>query len=585
VGVDPENFAELVAIERASAQMHGRDPEYAEETVRERLRQAEENAERDARNAAEKEAARKWQARRKYVIGAGVVGGLALIVGLTLGARALMAMMARSDAFGVVLDEASIPLKSLGLEKREDFTDADPSRTTLSVPAGTCSAVIGVVQGSAVPVALAVVRPIGTSRGAGPHLWCACGEEEVTVSFSENPVGQVAVRWLTGAFDRVGGSMVLGHVKPDNGQLNVVPDDANCAFEAAAEWAKRQGHGVPTTANESEQARLPEGMTSLGTLPASQPFVSLPAADDICRLAEPLAEGGALRLRGEDGKLLAEANGALGWCVYASSPTLTLWREGGGSYLVSEAPAARVGGVTGLRELVERRAHGDATVALVGDDLEKDALATLAASDVSQAMSQTASANGLPGETDRRVVVATLRREGSLATADGSAIASTCKPAPQPDATVTSMFCLQAREQPWTGSGPVGSWGAAEAELPTWLWLLKDGGDVEQLKAMASILTLARRLHLAGFEPTTIDGVEKTVWGAAISARKNLRHAVAIGITKKAPWFHPLSDGEPWSLDDEPHLVAMPTEGKLVVKAERMLGFDAASRDVVVWRR
>ena len=586
---DPDNFVELVEIERASAQLHGRDPARAEETVRARIREIAEKEEREKRNEAERRELEALARRRPFVIGAGILGGVIVVAGIGWGVVWGVARMNRGDAFTMALDEAGGGLVELGFGKVDDWVDAEGDTIAMAIPEKTCAAVIAVAEGSPTLVESGLSRPGGVSlAGVGPHLWCSCAAEEVEVAL---PAGDehVAVRLLAGDFACVGGSFALANEVPEAWTVTVGPADGACAHEAAAIWVKEDERAVPVPFPE-HVAKNPrfvaEGMEPAGLFPPDRPFVALPSVPATCYFAQPFGQGGKVQLRGEGGLPLSEpTDQAFGWCHYGEATKLTLWRQEGAEvpYVVTRASSERVGGSLGLGELAERQGHEGATLLVLGGELNEDAKAALVASSVGAASVALGSANGLPGGPDRRVVAATMRREGTLApTGD---VAHSCRPEPSPAAALSHLLCVQADAQPWRGSGGEGSWGAAEGELPVWLWELGKQPSPPMLDAMASMLVLARRLHQAGFSPTSVDGVEATVWGAEISRRGKTAEVVAVAMTEKAPWFHPLSDGEPWALGDAPRIVPMPPEGKLTLRAPKPLTYDPKAVSAVVWRR
>lgn len=585
---DPDNFAELVEIERASAKLHGRDPARAEETVRARLREIADKAEREKRNEAERRELEALARRRPFVIGAGIVGGVILLGSIGWGIAWGVARMKRAEAFTATFGEAGKGLTALGFSATEDWVDAEGETIVMAIPEKTCAAVIAVAEGSPALVDSELLRPSGTSRGPGPHLWCSCAAEEAKVTLPAGPE-HVAVRLLTGDFASVGGAFALANEVPEEWKVTIGSGDGACAHEAAAIWVKEDDRAMPVPFPD-HVAKNPRfvaaGMEPAGLFPPDRPFVALPSAAATCYFAQPFGEGGKVQLRGEDGAPISEpTNQAFGWCHYGEATKLTLWREQGAEvpYVVTRASAKRVGGSLGLGELAARQGHDGATLLVLGGDLTKDAKAALVASSVGAATVVLGGPNGLPGGPDRRVVAATMRREGTLAPAGD--IPRSCRPEPSPAAALSHLLCVQADAQPWRGSGEPGSWGAAEAELPVWLWELAKHPSPPLLDAMVSILVLARRLHQAGFEPTSVDGVEPTVWGAEISRRGKTTEVVAVAMTDKTPWFHPLTDGEPWGIGDAPQVVRMPEEGKLTLRAPKPLSYDPKAVSVVVWRR
>ncbi|MEQ9321522.1 MAG: hypothetical protein RIF41_20320, partial [Polyangiaceae bacterium] len=412
---DPENFAELVEIERASAQLHGRDPKRAEETVRARLREIAEKEEREKRNEAERKELEALARRRPFVIAAKVVVGVIVVGAIGGGIAWGVARMSRGEAFAVALDEAGAALTELGFSKTDEWVDAEGGAIAIAIPDKTCAALIAVAEGSAELVPTELSRAGGGNAGTGPHLWCSCAAEEVTVTL---PPGDrhAAVRLLTGDFASVGGSYALANEAPEDWKVLVGPADAACAHEAAAIWVRQDERAVPVPFPD-HVAKNPrfvaEGMEPAGLFPPDRPFVALPSVPATCYFAQPFGKGGKVQLRGEDGAPLSEpTDQAFGWCHYGEATKLTLWRQEGAEvpYVVTRASSKRLGGSLGLGELAERQGHEGATLLVLGGDLSKDAQAALVASSVGAATVGVGNAKGLAGGPDRRVVAATMRQ-------------------------------------------------------------------------------------------------------------------------------------------------------------------------------
>ena len=157
---------------------------------------------------------------------------------------------------------------------------------------------------------------------------------------------------------------------------------------------------------------------------------------------------------------------------------------------------------------------------------------------------------------------------------------------PDPSSPFQTYVCVQARPQRWRREGSVDTQGAAEGRLPFWLSMLADMKEQRSLRAVAEMLVFSRRMTLLGFEPTTHDGVKDSAMGGEILGRPEKTEALAVGLSKRPPWFHPLTHRSAWKLDGDLPIVKVKLGESVKVRSVTgSLGGNPNDRRVVVWRR
>ncbi len=595
VGSDkPERseFEELVEIERATALLRGLDPDEAEETVAARFQAGAEQAARaqqtDQIQTALKQKAR---ARRRLVI----LVTLAVVVIAAAAvpiSRAIMAELDQAEAFRRALSEAGSPAVEAGFQVRNEWLDLSGSGVSFDVPAGTCSALVGLGADGAGASPVRVERGTVILEGESGQIWCSCSDERVVVRPSPGTEGRVAARWWSVAVEAVGGVEALRAAAITGFSVHLDKIDLACADPAFEQWISAGTHGAPPPLPSKRAGvtakLLAAGFEPVGSFPASRTFVVLRPEPKRCLLAVPQGAVGKLSLRATDGtRLIADTRAAPAWCAYGPRGPVSLWRSGveGGAYAILSIAVERVGGMAGLRELTRSRGLEQLETVLGASDLTADAVAALQASSVPIASSVRAVGGSLAKKPGHRVVAFSQLGEGFFVVESKPEARLACLPERDAQATVNAFLCVQARPQAWRSGTTEAVQAAAAGPLPAWLKVLAEVPDPEVVEVMARLLRLARHMAAQGSEPTTTDGVEEITWGATVSGRPHKTEVVGVGLTKRRPWAHPLTDGQPWTLDGPVHAVKVAPSGYVKLKARRPLGHNAASRRVVVWRR
>lgn len=592
-GEDEVSFDELVEIERATALVQDRDPGQAEAVVAARLRAKAERAKRDEQVVKLREAAEQKRRSRNRRIAALVVGGVALAASAYPLTKAIQEEMHSAEALGKLLDEASQSVQEHGFKQKDEWLDVDDEGVTITIPKGTCSAVVAVRQdgGDAGPLRIERARAKAI-EGPGGHLWCSCDDEEVVVRLPDADGQRAAIRWLTTGTVVAGGVDVLETVAIPGFTLRVDDFGRSCADQAFEAWSAKTKNGrlpdLPATPPEWIAPLVAEGLTPVGVLDEDRAFAVVDVAAGHCMLATAQEPGGPVTLRGADGqRLIEKTTAALAWCSYEEETRHSLWRgaDPGAAWAVLTAEADRIGGMTGLRELALRLELPELQGVIVPAELGADAMAALLASSVSKDEITKGTGEELASHPDHRVVAFSMFQEGAYVVDETSLAPMGCHPMPDPKAALNAFVCVQARPQAWRPEGSEHTQAAACSKLPFWMSLLADATQPEALQAAAKLLGFARRMAARGAEPSSAFGVQDAAWGATVRGHANKRSVVAVGITKSAPWVHPLSKDQPWTLDGPVPMLEVAPDDEVELRSKVPLGFDAASRRVVAWRR
>lgn len=585
---------ELIEIERASAILHQRDPSQAAQVVSAlRAREAEARRREEAAQKIREAAAKRRRVRRMRL--AIVAGALALVglaaIPLT---RAVLNEAKRADALRAALDKAGEPVSRLGFGTGEEWLDVPPAGMVFEVPRNTCSVVIGIAEGGTDLLPLRVSREgIDPIEFGGGIIWCSCEKEQASVVFRDSSDKRLALRYLTAKMGSVGGIEVLNGLKKP-GYL-VAPDEQafGCADAAFSAWAQTGGHGALDVLDEASERHIDafrrENFVPLGRLSASKRFAVVPSQPNRCYLALPFGKKAPITLRNTAGRrLVQDSFRAMGWCSYKRDRAYSLWRKelGDPEVIVLEVPAQRVGGLTGLREAALRNGAKRLETVIENEDLAPDATASLLASGIVETTIIPGTETGLPGNANSQVVAFGLHDTSSFLPDVAPRVPLACDPELIPAAPFQTYVCVQARPQQWRREGAVDTQGAAEGRLPFWATMLADTNDPEALAAVARMLAFARRMTLLGFEPTTTDGVKDSPFGGEVLGRPEKSEAIAVGLAKRPPWIHPLTDGGAWTLDGELPISKVRLGESIKVRTRSgTLGPDPNSRRVVVWRK
>jgi len=482
----------------------------------------------------------------------------------------------------------------MGFEQQAEWLDVPPVGVVFEVPRNTCSAVLGVAENENQKLPIQVARPgLEPVSHQGGLVWCSCDKEQVTASVVDPGNKRVALRWLNTKMGNVGGIEVLmSHATP---AFRVVDDPRayGCADAAFSLWAQSAGNANLSALDDRfSQALEPlqrELLRPRGLFETDKRFGVISARAPYCYLLLPFGEKAAVTLRNAEGRrVLEDSQDAIGWCTYNKTRAYSVWRKtlGPPRMLVLEADAARIGGVVGLKEAALRHGAKRVSTLLEPEDLLPDAVAALMASGVTEDALVRGESKGLPGNPNSRVVAFSLYDTSSFLPDVAPRVPLACNPSPTSGPSLQTYVCVQAQPQRWRREGSEKTQGAAEGRLPFWLSLLAPVKDDRALEAMATMLAFSRRMTLLGFEPTTIEGVKDSATGGDVYGRPEKTEALAVALTTRPPWIHPLTKAGPWKLDGD--LPIFPVEPGKSVRLRSIYGYLAPSpndRRVIVWRR
>lgn len=530
----PDDLAE---VERALSVLQGRHPEH------ERARR-EDQAARDKRQGeldglARDERRRSLARQLKIVVIAAVVIVVATVVGLVF--RSEFARHGRIEAAGV-------PYRSMGFVV-EATSSRGSAGTIETTPEGGCF--VAVTTGSA---PIKVTLPTTTFEGPAPVTFCTCQADRIVLSSAVESRGGLSL--LRKDTATIGGSKAFAF-------LPFVPktagaSDALCAEASFEAWidAKHYRELARNDAWLAAPAREPlrrRGFVDVGTIAAEAPFGVVQTSAESCLVVAP--EGSdKVAIRTKSGVVLVpETPGPVAWCATAAE-LVVVQREGKGSVAITQAPAASLGGLSGLREATEKASLPLAQVQIPPADRAWMAKLVLLASAIPAALvttATTARTGDIPADKDARLVSLSFAKPNALVADTPADTFSFCMP---PLAQATESVCAFSGPHAWRIAGADAVAGVARTKLPFWLLALEGVGEPEALKAEIQLVDLARRLKREGFEPTTLEAITELPNGAEILGRTGEDAIVAVGIAPVAPWVFPYSNGPYWTIDQEPPL-------------------------------
>jgi hypothetical protein len=563
----PPSKIGLTEVERAISVLDGRHPEH--EKIR---RQTREAAELRAREI-EVELARRAKTRRRRAVGL-ATSAIAVTLALAFAwkfaqrTRDLRAALGSTEAPWVLRGFVEVTSNALTASRE---LEAD-------LPASSCFVASATVDGLLrASVAGAAVE------GSRSLAWCSCGPSHARIQAppASAPIGLAVLRIDGGA---LGGLLARPWVDFTPGAWG--DGGGECADAMLDGWIAGRRWPRPTLDEgwaDREPSRAPlerSGFRVVGAVEAARPFGIVETTPGDCAMAVADRDA-ALSLRAPGGAwLISHARGALVWCS-AAATTLTVWREGSSPVAVLASPASRIGGVLGARECAGEAGIRLAPAAawLRDEDLPWDAGCLLRASTLTDV---TTAALGAEAEAaDLRVV--------ALALAPGSSVASTpdavfaCDPALEAGAFLREAVCAHAAPISWSKKGG-GATGSARAPTPFWLSQLDGRREADAVARVPELLSLARRLARAGFEPTRFEGVTELPQGVRITGRAGEDAVVAVGLSTRPPWIHPYSDGVSWDLGDSPRVVGLKAGDAVVLSSSPPPTIPLNARRTVVFR-
>jgi hypothetical protein len=560
---------DLHEVERALSVLQGRHPEH------ERARREDEEA-RKTRAAALDSAARvaTSQSRVRNLRMAAIGVPVVLLLGF-FGLLANREMSRRSRA-----DQALEPFRPLGFTTVETSSASAPGTLEASADPGCF---LGVATGNG---AVKVSRGAAAESGTSPVLFCTCANERIALSADVGPGGGLALLRIDTPV--LGGSRAFSFA-PFKPASSLRTDDA-CSDASLDAWIDAKHYPAPPTEGPAltawphRAALAAAGFKPVALGAATSPFVVVEVPKESCLVTASTTPTDRLsvRLKG-GGMVVPETAGIIARCSPADA-TFVIAREGKGEIAVMIAPAAALGGMTGLQELARDASIPLAVTVLAPTERAWDAKQVLLASQIPEANITTASAPEIPVETDSRVAALSFETPNALTPETQDEIYSYCNP--PLDAKVRAATCVFSGPQKWrTDAGAEAIGGIARAKLPFWLFAMQTATDPVALKGMTQLFTLARRLTRDGFTPTTLEAVTEVPTGVEVLGRTGEDAVVAVGVTPTAPYVYTLSDGAAWTLDTAPRIVAVKPLEKVQLTSTLKTLPPKPARHTVVFRR
>jgi hypothetical protein len=586
---------QLIEVARAEALLNQRDPDQAARVVRAQFTHQGTEGERRQRAAVVDSAVRKGaRARRKRRLRVAVTAAVVIAAAIPLG-RLLLQENDRAGVIEVGLGTLAKPAAQLGFREQKSWLDVPAAGISFAMPADTCATLVAVREGASEALPLEIDRENATRISApGGVMWCGCEAEKVTVTIPGAGTGgpRHALRWMSAAVGTVGGVDVLTTQSTAPYRLVVDAAARACADAGFRTWAELRGHG-DVGALEARRAGVAtelaaDGFEGAGLLTPEQRFGVVRAEKGRCYLAAPEAGPSEVTLRAPDGaRLVGGAKGAVAWCAHAADGVFSLWRaeKATAPVVLMSAPADRVGGVTGVRAAARRHGLREVQVALLPEDLAKDARASLAAATVAPTSIDESDPTGLPGKSEHSVVAFALREKVAMLPEVRPVVPTGCQPELEATAPLRTFLCAETRAQVWHPGGDARQQGAAEGPLPYWLGIFGGATDEGALRAAATLMLFAQRMTLLGYEPTTSDGVKDSPEGGVLSGWVGKGDVVAVGISRAKPWMVPLTDGPAWTLEGPLRVLQIAVGATKTVRGAARLAADPKDRRVVAWRR
>lgn len=556
----------LAEVERALSVLQGRHPD-AVRTERETTAAlAAKKAAADARDKTfNAEDTKRW-------VGRGLLGALVLaVVGAAVGLYSHRAGRGRS------VEEALAP--KLAPYLAHGWARVSPGRFAqeeVALDAAEPTCFMAFASRAPGDGNITIDRLAGALEGADSVAWCACGAEQATVRLHDPRAGGLAV--LSVAAPQIGGDHGLFFVEP---LAHVIAPPNECSHASLDAWLEKGAVVSPkedALDSQTKNALKRVGFEVAGSAAPGRPFAVLPPQAESCALALSTVPADLLSLRLPGGeRAVSDVKGPLAFCANKAA-TVTVWRKGKGELVVERIDANRVGGRHGLSAALARMGLGSIDAWLPEDDVAWDASATLRATGVVPAE--------ISGVTDGAIVkaarVIALSLAGAVAKVDAiNSLSYLCEP-PLTDTSKTAL-CAEATGLSWHQVGDVGKSGIAEAPLPFWLQAFAGPVNHSGLTLQLSLLKLAERLTLEGFEPTTLDGVTETDDGAKVNGRGGSDAIVAVQLTHEDPWVSPCSEGAAWTLDHDPVVVPLQAGAQSTLSCVPKVA-KASDRRTVVFR-
>jgi hypothetical protein len=109
--------------------------------------------------------------------------------------------------------------------------------------------------------------------------------------------------------------------------------------------------------------------------------------------------------------------------------------------------------------------------------------------------------------------------------------------------------------------------------------------EPDAVARIPELVTMARRLARAGFQPTDLEGVTELADGVRVTGRAGEDAIVAVGMAPRPPWVFPYGNGVPWDLGDAPPIISLEPGASVKLATSPRSSADVETRRTVVFRR
>jgi hypothetical protein len=557
-------------VERALSVLKGQHPEA--EKLRRKDAEALEKKQKETQKVYRAEMLKR---------GAKVAGVLVVLGFVALGISRMRASSAHEASRASHVDQALAPFKLAGFSIVATSTADAPDSLEASGEAG-CFLAVAVGANRSVKVTRAS-HPSPVVDGGSPLLFCTCEADHFTVKGDVGADSGVALMRIDGP--QLGGSRAQPFFKFK--PTTVARTDEACREPTFDAWLAAK-HWTPPPTNELwldgapwRKTFVEAGMSLIATAPGKVPLVVFELGKESCMLLASNDGGDELGLRLTGGATVPKSRGPIAWCGRVDGEVV-LEHDGDGEVGILAGPAARVGGMLGLREIA-RDANLTLGLAFVApQDRGWNAKETLVASGIADSGVTPALGPDIPKDLDSRIVALSSVKPNAMIADVPEDVFSYCSPSLQTEDAICAFSGLQL----WKPTAPDVVVGVGRATRPPWLSVMSGVGDPAAMKAMTQLLTLARRLRRDGFEPTN-EFVNELGSGVEVTGRRGDDKIVAVGVGSVDPWVAPYTEAYPgWSLEGPAHFVPLKEGQKVTLLAYGGRGDVAKSkRKTVVFRR
>jgi hypothetical protein len=557
---------EKAAVEAAIASLEGRDPTRAMGDLlarreRDRFEGQVKSAVKNAK-ASQEQAAERSRRRLPYVIlGVAAIAAVGIVAYVKVSSN-LDALAKQRELTG----NAAAPFAARGFVEHELGPEGE-----LVVAGEPQRCFVAVVGASGDGARLRVERD-GFAVEGREVAWCSCGTSAATVRRLAPDGAAIAV--YAAPSEKVGGAAFLEALDPRTAERLGEQGGGGCVEALLDRYVASTPVGQAVERADPRHAALVgAGLSLVGGASEDDRFVSLPAKAKTCLVVDGADADEALVLRLAGGEAPLVESPVVALCqdrpVQAS-----VWRRGKGKLSVYATSLESVGGSVGLGEVLARAGAPGAPVHRTAEVIAEEPATLLAASGILSAHVVEGSGRSRLGLPDPPHLFAFAKPDGGYA----SKISTTrgaiaCRP--DLSTRPASAICVGA-------AGVFDGLEGPRAERPAWL---PASTDPQALARYLDALALARRLRLAGFELTTVDGVVETPTGATITGRADEKQVVAIALSAAPPFLHTLSDKEAWKVDGEPRLVPVSPGGQVSLVASPAFAGPRVPRSMIVFRR